>query len=75
MTLRPNNLPSGRLKKDFGEVDEAMFQGVKGYKNTFYVCRASKKATLIESLRDVLSRRMDMITHKLPSERLKTRLW
>jgi hypothetical protein len=29
MTLRTHNLPFGRLKNDFGEVDEAMFQGVE----------------------------------------------
>jgi hypothetical protein len=27
--LRTHNLPSGRLKKDFSEVDEAKFQGVE----------------------------------------------
>jgi hypothetical protein len=27
MNLRSNNLSSGRLKNDFGEVDDAMFQG------------------------------------------------
>jgi uncharacterized protein YcgL (UPF0745 family) len=26
--LRTHNFPSGRVKKDFSEVDEAMFQGV-----------------------------------------------
>jgi hypothetical protein len=30
MALRIHNLPSGRIKNDFGEVDEAMFQGVEG---------------------------------------------
>jgi hypothetical protein len=29
MELR-NNLPSGRPKKDYDDVDEAMFQGVEG---------------------------------------------
>jgi hypothetical protein len=29
MALRTHNLPSGRLKKNFVEVDEAMFQGVE----------------------------------------------
>jgi hypothetical protein len=29
MALRTRNLPSRRLKKDFVEVDEAMFQGVE----------------------------------------------
>jgi hypothetical protein len=29
-SLRTHNLISGRLKKDFGEVDEVMFQGVEG---------------------------------------------
>jgi hypothetical protein len=27
MALRTHNLPSGRLKKDFVKVDEAMFEG------------------------------------------------
>jgi hypothetical protein len=27
MALKTNNLPSGRLKNDFVEVDEALFQG------------------------------------------------
>jgi hypothetical protein len=30
MALRTHNLPSGRLKYDFDEVDEAMIQGVEG---------------------------------------------
>jgi hypothetical protein len=30
IALRKNNLPSGRLKKDYDEVDEAMIQGVDG---------------------------------------------
>jgi hypothetical protein len=29
MALRNHNLPSGRLKIDFGEVNAGMFQGVK----------------------------------------------
>jgi hypothetical protein len=29
MALRTYNLPSGRLKNDFGEFDEAMIQGVE----------------------------------------------
>jgi hypothetical protein len=29
MALKTNNLPSERLKKDFGEFDEALFQGVE----------------------------------------------
>jgi hypothetical protein len=29
MALRTHNLHSGRLKKDFGEVDDAIFKGVK----------------------------------------------
>jgi hypothetical protein len=29
MALRNNKLPLGRLKNDFGEVDEAKFQGVE----------------------------------------------
>jgi hypothetical protein len=30
MAMRTHNLPSERIKKkDFGEVDEAMFQGVR----------------------------------------------
>jgi hypothetical protein len=29
MALRIHNLPSGSLKNDFGEVDEAMFKGVE----------------------------------------------
>jgi hypothetical protein len=29
MALRTHNLPSGRLKNDFREFDEAMFQGVE----------------------------------------------
>jgi hypothetical protein len=28
MALRKHNLPSGRLKNDFDEVDEAMFQSI-----------------------------------------------
>jgi hypothetical protein len=35
MALRTHNLPSGRLKYDFGEVDEAMFQGFESYTNSF----------------------------------------
>jgi hypothetical protein len=29
MALGTHNLPSGYLKKRFGEVDEAMFQGIE----------------------------------------------
>jgi hypothetical protein len=29
MALRTHKLPSGRLKNDFGEIDEAMFGGVE----------------------------------------------
>jgi hypothetical protein len=29
MAMGTHNLPSGVLKNDFGEVDKAMFQGVK----------------------------------------------
>jgi hypothetical protein len=29
MALRSHNLPSGRLKNDFVEVEEAMFRGVE----------------------------------------------
>jgi hypothetical protein len=30
MVLRNTNLPSGRLKNNYDEVDEAKFQGVEG---------------------------------------------
>jgi hypothetical protein len=30
MVMRIHDLPSGRLEKDFYEVNEAMFQGVDG---------------------------------------------
>jgi hypothetical protein len=29
MALRTHNMPSGRLKNDFSEVDKAIFQGVE----------------------------------------------
>jgi hypothetical protein len=38
MVLREHNLPSGPLKKDFREFDEAMFQGVeRPYENIFFM--------------------------------------
>jgi hypothetical protein len=36
MALRPHNLLHGRLKMDFGEVDEAMFEGVEGICQIFF---------------------------------------
>jgi hypothetical protein len=44
MDLRTRNLPSWRLKNDFGEINEAMFQGVEGpYELIFYILGIQKK--------------------------------
>jgi hypothetical protein len=51
MALRTHNLPSGRLKKDFGEVDEAMFQGVEGLFELIFCIPCMEKATWTTSLK------------------------
>jgi hypothetical protein len=70
MGLRIHNLPSGRLKKESGEVDE----GVEGHATSFFASWASKKAIWTKSLKSYLNRRMALWTHNLPSGRLKRRL-
>jgi hypothetical protein len=45
MNLGPPNPPSGRLKKVFDEVNEAMFQSVENNANSFSPSWSSKKAT------------------------------
>jgi hypothetical protein len=43
MALRTHNVPSGRLKNDFGEFEETMFQGVeRPYEFIFYVLGIQK---------------------------------
>jgi hypothetical protein len=51
MELRTHNQPSGRLKNDIREFDEAVFQGVEGRANSFCASWASKKATSTKSLK------------------------
>jgi hypothetical protein len=45
MALRTQNIPTGRLKNDFGEVDQAMIKVSKGHEESFSASRASKKST------------------------------
>jgi hypothetical protein len=51
IALRNHNLPSGRLKNDNDEVDEAMFQGVDGPCELIFLIRESKKMTFVKSLK------------------------
>jgi hypothetical protein len=51
MDLITDNLTSRRVKNDFGEVDEAMFQGVKSHEKPFSAFMALKKASLTNSLK------------------------
>jgi hypothetical protein len=51
MALRAHNLPSGRLKNDFVEVDEVMFQGVERPYELISASWALKKATWTKLLK------------------------
>jgi hypothetical protein len=50
MALRTHNMPSGRLKKDFGDVDEAMFKGVKRPHDIIYCIVGIEKSDVYCSL-------------------------
>jgi hypothetical protein len=76
MSPSTHYLPSGRLKNDFGEIDEAMFQGVERPCELIFCNLSIKKKRLGRGrLSDVLRRRMGMRTLILPSGSLKIRLW
>jgi hypothetical protein len=51
MALRTHNLPSGRLKYDFDEVDEAMFQGVDGPSERILGHPWNRKMTFLKSFK------------------------
>jgi hypothetical protein len=71
MALRTNNMPSGRFKNIFIDVDEAMFQGFKTLQNHFLPPRHRKKRLGRIRFSDVSSTRMALNTHNIPSERVK----
>jgi hypothetical protein len=48
MALRTHNLPPGRLKNDFGEVDEAMFHGVESPNELIFCILSIEKSDLDE---------------------------
>jgi hypothetical protein len=50
MTLRTNNLHLDVLKNDFGEVDEAMFQGVERSYELVFCILSIEKSDLSEVL-------------------------
>jgi hypothetical protein len=52
-----------------------MFQGVKSHEKPFSAFMALKKASLTNSLKWFLSRRMALRTHDMTTGRLKKRLW
>jgi hypothetical protein len=69
--LRTHNLPSGRLRNDFGEIDEAMFQGVnRPYEIIFCNTGIKKKRLGRSGLSVIFSSQMALGTH-VPSGRLK----
>jgi hypothetical protein len=68
------NLPSARLKNDYGEVDEEIFQGVERQCEVIFCIMGIEKINLDGYLSDVLSGRMALRTHYLPSVFLKMRL-
>jgi hypothetical protein len=74
MTLRSNNLPSGRLINDFCEFNETMYQDFeRPYKQVFSLL--SNEKSDYSKLSDSLCRRMALRIHNFPSGRLKNRLW
>jgi hypothetical protein len=46
VALRTHNLPSGRLKNDFGEVNEVMFQGFERPYDLILCIREMEKSDL-----------------------------
>jgi hypothetical protein len=48
MALRSHNQPSGRLKNEFGEVDEAIFQDVERPCELFFCIHGVEKNELDE---------------------------
>jgi hypothetical protein len=63
------------LKKEFVEVDDAMFQGVERLCELIFCILGINKIDLDKFSYDVLKRPMGIRTHNLPSGRLKIRLW
>jgi hypothetical protein len=51
IALRTKNLPSARLKDDFDEVDEAMFEGVEGPCVPIFCISGIKKLTFKKPLK------------------------
>jgi hypothetical protein len=49
--LRTHNVSSGRLKNDFGEVDDSMFQSVKRQLERNFCILTTEKATWMKSLK------------------------
>jgi hypothetical protein len=74
MALRTHILPRGLLKKRLCEVDESMFQGVERPWKTFFLLPWHRKSDFGRNpLSVVLSTRMALRTHNMPSECLKKR--
>jgi hypothetical protein len=74
MALWTHNLTLDVLKNVFGEFDEVTFRGVERPYELIFAYWASKKATWLKPLSDVLCKRMTLRSHNLPSGRLKKQL-
>jgi hypothetical protein len=74
MALRTHNLLLAVLKNDFGDVDETIFQGVERPWKFIFCIQGIEKTDGQIRLSDVLSRRVALRTHYLPSERFKKRI-
>jgi hypothetical protein len=75
MALRTYSLSLGRLKNDFCEGDEAIYQGVRRPREIIICILGIENATFTKSFKYDLSRRMVRRTQHLYSGRLKKRLW
>jgi hypothetical protein len=71
MVLTTNNLSSERIKNDFGEVDEAIFQGVQMPCEIIFCILGIEINEMDKVALYFLSRRMVLRTHNLPSESFK----
>jgi hypothetical protein len=75
MALVTHNVPLYFLKNCFGEVDEAMFEGVKRPYEFIFCIVSNEKSDLREIACDVLRTLTASRTHNFRSESFKIRLW
>jgi hypothetical protein len=74
MVVRNENCLLDVLKNGFGEVDEAIYQGVESPYELIFCILCIEKSVSDEFAFYVLSRRMALRSHNLPSGCLKKRL-